>query len=281
MGAAIADAVIAKGHRVTVWNRSSGKAAEQVAAGAVQAATPADAVSSSEITLVCVSDAAACKEIFSTDGFANAMQNRTLIQLSTMTSKESCDFAAWATNTGASYLDGSILDLPQGVRDGSSDILYSGPEVLFKDVESVLAALGEPIWLGDAYGTSLKADKVVFAQYYGIHFTYLLTAALGHAAGISVENLKALIGGEDRWKARGEIIDAALDMASKRNYSGDECALDVHLAAFEHTVQLSKEMNIGVEFTQLIAKTMKNAIDRGHAKDELAAIFEGLCKREN
>ena len=111
--------------------------------------------------------------------------------------------------------------------------------------------------------------------------TYLLTAALGHAAGISVESLKALIGGEDRWKARGEMIDAALDMASKRNYSGDECALDVHLAAFEHAVQLSKEMNIGVEFTQMIAETMKNAIDRGHAKDELAAIFEGLCEREN
>ena len=34
MGAAIADAVIAKGHRVTVWNRSPGKATDQVTAGA-------------------------------------------------------------------------------------------------------------------------------------------------------------------------------------------------------------------------------------------------------
>lgn len=280
MGSAIADAVIAKGHRVVVWNRSPDKAADHIAAGAVPASTPADAVSSSEIILVCVSNAAACKEILSTDGFATALQEKTLIQFSTMTAKESCDFATWVTDTGAGYLDGSILGLPQGVRDGTLKILYSGPEALIKRTESVLTALGEPIWLGEQYGTAFVADKVIFTQFYGIHFTYLLTAALGQAAGLSVGNLKALIGGEDRWIVRGQMIDAALDMASKRDYSGNECALDVHLAAFEHVVQISKEKGIGAEFTQMIAEAMKSAIGRGHAKDELASIFEVLSERK-
>ena len=77
------------------------------------------------------------------------------------------------------------------------------------------------------------------------------------------------------------MLDAALDMASKRDYSGDECALDVHLAAFEHAVQLSKETGIGTEFTQMIAETMKDAIEMGHAKDELPAIFEALYERKH
>jgi 3-hydroxyisobutyrate dehydrogenase-like beta-hydroxyacid dehydrogenase len=280
MGAAIADAVVAQGYRVTVWNRSPNKATNHVAAGAVSAATAADAVSSSDITLLCVSNSAACKEIFSTDSFAAALEEKTLVQFSTMTSEESCSFAALATDAGGHYLDGSILGLPQGVRDGTLKILYSGPENQFQQAASVLTALGEPIWLGSHYGTAFIADKVVYTQYYGIHFTYLLTAALGQAAGISVEKLKLLIGGEDRWIARGRMIDSALDMASKRVYSGDECALDVHLAAFEHAVQISKEKGIGAEFTQLIAQTMKDAIDRGHATDELPAMFEALCERK-
>lgn len=278
MGAAIADAVIAKGHQVTVWNRSPSKAANHVAAGAVLAPTPTNAVKSSEITLLCVSDSAACKEIFSTDGFATALEKRTLIQFSTMTSEESCGLAALVTDAGAGYLDGSILGLPQGVRDGTVKVLYSGPENQFQQVESVLTALGEPIWLGNQYGIAFMADKVVFTQFYGIHFVYLLTAALGQAAGLSVEKLKLLVGGEDRWIARGRMIDAALDMASKRDYSGDECALDVHLAAFNHAVQISKEKGVGVEFTQLVAQTMKDATDRGHAKDELPSMFEALCE---
>ena len=281
MGSAIADAVIAKGHRVTVWNRSPNKATDQVTEGASLSETPADAVSSSEIILICVSNAAACKEIFSTDGFATALQDKTLVQFSTMTSEESCDLASWVTDTGAGYLDGSILGLPEGVRDGILKILYSGPETLFKQAESVLAALGVPVWLGKQYGLAFLADKIVYAQYYGIHFTYLFTAALGQAAGISVENLKTIIGGNDRWKVRGQMVDAALDMASNRDYSGDECALDVHLAAFEHAVQLSKETGIGTEFTQMIAETMREAIDRGYAKDELPAIFEILYERKH
>jgi len=276
MGAAIADAVIAKGYRVTVWNRSPDKASDQIAAGAVLAATPAEAVNSSEIILICVSNTAACKDIFSTDGFAAALQDKVLVQYSTMTSSESCDLADWVVDTGAGFLDGSILGLPQGVREGTQKILYSGPEVLFNQEESVLAALGESVWLGKQYGTAFMADKIVYAQYYGIHFTYLLVAALGEAAGISVEKLKTLIGGEDRWKVRGQMIDAALDMASKRDYSGNECALDVHTAAFEHAVQLSKEIGIGTELTQMIVQTMNEAIDKGHAKDELPAIFEVL-----
>ena len=281
MGAAIADAMIANGHRVTVWNRSPGKATNQVTARASLSETPADAVRSSEIILICVSDAAACKEIFSTDGFATALQDKTLIQFSTMTSEDSRDLAAWVTDTGAGYLDGSILGLPGEVREGILKILYSGPETLFKQAESVLAVLGVPVWLGEQYGIAFLADKIVYAQYYGIHFTYLLTAALGQAAGISVENLKMIIGGEDRWKVRGQMVDAALDMASKRDYSGDECALDVHLAAFEHVVQISKETGIGTEFTQMIVETMRDAIDRGHAKDELPSIFEVLYERKH
>jgi len=84
-----------------------------------------------------------------------------------------------------------------------------------------LAALGVPVWLGKQYGIAFLADKTVYAQYYGIHFTYLLTAALGQAASISVENLKVNIGGEDRWRVRGQMVDAALDMASRRDYPGN------------------------------------------------------------
>lgn len=280
MGSAIADAVIAKGHQVAVWNRSPDKAENQTAAGAVLAATPADAVGSAGIILLCVIDADACEEIFATEGFAAALKEKTLVQFSTMTSDESSGFADWAKAAGAGYLDGSILGLPQGVRDGTLKILYSGPEALFEGVESVLNTLGEPVWLGARHGTAFLADKIIYTQYYGIHFTYLLTAALGQAAGIPVGSLKALIGGEDRWKARGQMIDAALEMAAKGDYSNVECALDVHLAAFQHAVRISKDMGIGIEFTKMIERTMQQAIDSGHAKDELASIFEALIKKD-
>jgi len=228
------------------------------------------------VVLVCVSNASACEEIFLTKGFAGKLKNKTLIQYSTMSPKESADFADWAEKANAGYLDGSILGLPQGVREGTLKILYSGPETLFNQVQPILEALGDPVWLGNKHGTAFMADKVVYAQFYGIHFTYMLVAALGQAAGISVENLKMLIGGGDRWKMRGQMIDTALDMASSRDYAGNECALDVHLDAFKHAVQLSEDTGVGVEFMHMVAQAMNEAIEKGHAKDELPSIFEAF-----
>ncbi|HAN24592.1 MAG TPA: oxidoreductase, partial [Microbacterium ginsengisoli] len=44
MGRAMAGRLLETGHRVTVWNRSDAPVAELVAAGAVAAASPADAL---------------------------------------------------------------------------------------------------------------------------------------------------------------------------------------------------------------------------------------------
>ena len=51
MGHALAERLLSGGHTVTVWNRTQGKADDLLARGARQAATPAEAAASSELTL--------------------------------------------------------------------------------------------------------------------------------------------------------------------------------------------------------------------------------------
>ena len=82
MGSAIADALISKEHQVTVWNRSPEKASNLVESGATLADSPADALNSSDVVLVCVSNAAACEEIISAEGFAEKLQDKNAEYLS-------------------------------------------------------------------------------------------------------------------------------------------------------------------------------------------------------
>ena len=56
MGAAIAGNLVAAGHEVRVWNRSPNKAAPLVAAGAVAAATPREAVEGADVTFTMLAD---------------------------------------------------------------------------------------------------------------------------------------------------------------------------------------------------------------------------------
>src|SRR5438105_5999538 len=64
MGAAIAQRLIEVGHKVTVWNRSTGKLKPVTDAGAAVAATPAELAKSAEAVITILTDAAAIDSVY-------------------------------------------------------------------------------------------------------------------------------------------------------------------------------------------------------------------------
>src|SRR3979409_2007809 len=73
MGFPMARRLVNAGHDVTVWNRSSGKAAALLEAGAKPAGRPRDVAASASIIFMCLTDAAAVEEVvFGPDGLVTA-----------------------------------------------------------------------------------------------------------------------------------------------------------------------------------------------------------------
>ncbi len=73
MGIPMTRRLLDAGHHVTVWNRSPGKAAGVVAAGAQPAATPRELAANAGIIFMCLIDAAAVEQVvFGPDGLASA-----------------------------------------------------------------------------------------------------------------------------------------------------------------------------------------------------------------
>lgn len=91
MGSALARALMRADRRVTVWNRSAAKAGPLTAEGAQFAETAAAAAAASPMTMMCVSDYQAARDILETRGTAAALKGRTLVQLGNGTPKEARD----------------------------------------------------------------------------------------------------------------------------------------------------------------------------------------------
>src|SRR5260370_32349095 len=73
MGFPMTQRLVDAGHDVTVWNRSSGKAAALVEAGAKLASLPREVAANDSIIFMCLTDAAAVEDVvFGTDGLATA-----------------------------------------------------------------------------------------------------------------------------------------------------------------------------------------------------------------
>ena len=71
MGFPMAHRLLNAGYDVAVWNRSAGKAAALVEAGATLEAHPGEVAAATSILFICVTDASAVEEIvFGRDGLA-------------------------------------------------------------------------------------------------------------------------------------------------------------------------------------------------------------------
>ena len=165
MGSALAEAVLTKRFKVTVWNRTVSKGAALADAGASVAASVTEAVASADTIVVCLTDHAASTSVLRTDEVAGALRGKTLVQVSTVTAEESRDMGRWAEDHGIAYLDGSIFGYPKDIVDSDCTIIYSGPKSIFDASETMLSAMGgKPKHVGEAIGGALTEllSKVVY-----------------------------------------------------------------------------------------------------------------------
>jgi 3-hydroxyisobutyrate dehydrogenase-like beta-hydroxyacid dehydrogenase len=106
------------------------------------AGSVAEAARATDVAIVCVTDHAATEEILHDTDVGGALDNKLLVQVSTMAAEESRELAHWAEAQGAAYLEGSILGLPKDVTGGSATIVYAGPRDVFDENKAMLHALG-------------------------------------------------------------------------------------------------------------------------------------------
>ena len=108
MGSALAKALIDAGHSITAWNRSPERLEKIVALGAQGASDVPDAVKSSTVILVCVSNYTATRNFLGTEEVIPHLRGKTLVQMGSGTPIEARDNEAWMKSLGGDYLDVTI-----------------------------------------------------------------------------------------------------------------------------------------------------------------------------
>ncbi|MDE5452029.1 NAD(P)-binding domain-containing protein [Bradyrhizobium sp. CSA112] len=275
MGSALARALMRADRRVTVWNRSVAKAAALTAEGAALAESASAAVAASPITIICVSDYQAARDILEAPETAAALGGRTLVQLGNGTPNEARDGAAWARSNGISYLDGTILAWPSQIGGAETAILVSGPTQTFGRVEADLRVLagglshtGEAI--GEASAMAAAVLSYLMGQWIGLCHGALILEAEGmrvDAYGALLANISPILGAEARHL--GEVIQT-------NDYGSPESSLKTSGSDIIRLVRQAHEAGINHEVPAFAAALFKRAIDAGYGPEEHAALIKIL-----
>jgi 3-hydroxyisobutyrate dehydrogenase-like beta-hydroxyacid dehydrogenase len=209
MGLPMAVRLAAAGHRVRVWNRTPGRDADALAAGAVAAATPAEAARDADAAITMLSGPEALAEVaLGPDGVAVALApGGALIEMSTV--------GPDAVRTLAERLAGrvAVLDAPvtgsaPQAAAGTLRIMVGATAEEFARWREVLAAMGEPVHVGPpgtgaalklvvnaatAALTALLAEALVLGDRLGVDEAVALDALAASPMGIIVERTREKI----------------------------------------------------------------------------------------
>src|ERR1700719_1438528 len=129
MGFPMTQRLVAAGHDVTVWNRSSGKAAALVEAGAKLASCPREVAASASIIFMCLTDAAAVEDVvFGPGGLATAARaGKLVVDFSSIHPDAARAIAArLKMANGMGWIDAPVSGGTMGAEEGTLAVMAGG-----------------------------------------------------------------------------------------------------------------------------------------------------------
>ena len=143
MGYPMAGHLVAKGHSVTVYNRTIAKAEAWVLQhGGAKALTPADAAKGADFVMACVGNDDDLRSLCQgTDGaFAGMLPGAVFVDHTTVSAQVTRELSALAATKGIGFVDAPVSGGQAGAENGALSIMCGGAEADYARAEPVMAA---------------------------------------------------------------------------------------------------------------------------------------------
>ncbi|HVV23006.1 MAG TPA: NAD(P)-dependent oxidoreductase [Pseudonocardiaceae bacterium] len=273
MGRAFAARALERGHHVTVWNRSAGKAGDLVVQGATEVSTVAQAASRAEVILVSLADDAAVLDVcLGLDGALAAMRPGTvLVDVSTVSPDTARELAAAGP-------EGAVLDAP--VQGAPSLIAAGGGQFLVGGAAESVGKL-DPLWsdLGAGYTHcgppgSGAVVKLVSNLQLMIGVTALAEAiATARRNGIDDDLLRTVFAESAVVSAASRLrLDSLLSDDHPGWFSPELARKDVR-----HAIALAEQQGVPVRLGPATENLLTAVIEAGGQWPDFSSVIEALA----
>jgi 2-hydroxy-3-oxopropionate reductase len=147
MGRPMARNLVRAGHRVVVWNRSAGPAAELAAAGATVARTPAELAAAAPVVLTMLPDLPQVEEVLRRDDglLAGMHQGSVLVVMGTVSPVEVRDLGARLEPAAVAVVDAPVSGGDVGAEQATLSIMVGGRPEDVTRVRPYLEAMGTTV----------------------------------------------------------------------------------------------------------------------------------------
>jgi 2-hydroxy-3-oxopropionate reductase len=278
MGAPIARNLLKRGHIVTVFARRAEAMAPLLAAGAVQAGSPAEVASLSDVAITIVTDAAAVEDVTLGPGglIEGAQPGLIAIDHSTIEPAVARRIAAALLNRGVSMLDAPVSGGGAAAEVGSLSVMIGGEEAALERARPVIECYSAAI----TYVGPNGAGQVAKACNQICTVVNMLGAAeailLAERAGVDTNRIKnVLMAG----LGSSRILELQAPKMTARDFTG-KVESRLHYKDINIVLDIARTLGIELPATFVAAQVLTSLQQRGGARRDTAAIFEVIANPE-
>ena len=276
MGGNMADLLLAKGHKVTGYNRTASKADWLVKKGMTLAASPKAVAQAADVIFVMVTNSAADEAVMNgPDGLLAAMApGKVVVDMSTVSPAVSRALAAKVREKGGDMVDapvsGSIITLQQGklsVMVGGSKATFDKIKPILDDVGPKVTHVGEnglALVMKIATNLSLAVQMLAFSE--GV----LLAEKNGIPRQTAVDVLMHSVIASPMVVYRGPFV---LKMPAEAWFNVNMMQKDMLLA-----LELGRQVDVPLPTTAITNEFLTTARAMGLVEEDFATIFKVLAK---
>ena len=281
MGSSLARALLAAGHQITVWNRSPGKAGALVGLGAQEARFFAEALAASPVVLICIDSYASTRALLETEGLADPLAGRTIVNLTTGTPREAEALSVWIAAQGARYLDGAILCGPNEIGTKTGEVLISGDALAWQVAGPLLTCLaGKVRNVGQGVGAAAALDLAWLTMSYVQFIGVAHAASICRSQGIDLQAFMDLFPAEPAPADADAYTRKLARIIRDADYDHPTATLQVWGEALARIQMQARDAGIPSAIPDFIASFFQRAIGMGLGNQEAIAIYKTLLLTE-
>jgi 3-hydroxyisobutyrate dehydrogenase-like beta-hydroxyacid dehydrogenase len=191
MGSALAVRLLDGGHRVTVWNRSKGRAGEVVSAGALEATSVTEAVRDADVAITMLANDDAIRAVALGELRSSIGDQSIYVNTSTVSPALNSELAKAFPGR---FVAMPVLGSPDAVRAGEATYLAGDDGSAVNRLAPVLASLSSSVHRyhtpSQATAAKLATNLLLLSQITALAESF----AVGRSGGLSDDQLRDLLG---------------------------------------------------------------------------------------
>lgn len=279
MGRALANALLQAGHRVTVWNRTPGRADDVIAKGAILAGSPAEALVAGGLAVFCVLDddaVASVLERVTDDG--GDLSGLTLVNLTADSPARTRDLADQLDALGITLVDGAIMTPAVSIGTEATRVLYAGPRQAYETHRDLLAAFGGTAhYLGGNVAAAATYDVALLSQFWTSIAGLAQALALTRTEGLDAEKFTS------HAVAMSQLVvdlrpGLAADFAAGRFSGSDSATIDSLSTSLAHLRSAFAHSDVSTQVLDAIHSVVEDTARAGHGQDAPIRLTETLTR---